>query len=376
MASLQRTILVAALLSAGLLGCGDTGDGARLGDWTLKPDALTLNTDLQVSETDAYFLGAIQDLGVTAEGRIIVLDSEFRHLKVLRPDGTLLDTLGREGRGPGEFRRPTTVDVARGDSIYVFDNLQNRLTVFAPPPSAERIRSVVLTSEGGNPTGVRVLGDRLVGRFTPGYTRAEGLREPSPNPWRLVRERGVPGDSLLAERRRRVATSFDGPGAAIDYLPFGRVTQVAVGPDARLYHGWTDRLRIHATSLEGATEVVATVPVDPVPVTDAERDSALADVEAELRGPIGEAVPETKPAFTDLVVADDGRLWVRRPPDGPEADTAPWWALDPETKTIRAATLPREVTLRVVRDGHAYGTTTTETGAPALVRYRIGEERG
>ena len=359
------------LLGLLLAGCGDPGEAPRLGDWTLETDALTLNRDLQVSETDTYFLGAVQDLAVTSEGRMIVLDSEFRHLKVLRPDGTLLDTLGRQGRGPGEFRRPTTLDIARGDSIYVFDTLQNRLTVFPPPPSPERARSVVLTREGGNPTHVRVLGDRLVARFTPGYTRAEGLREPSPNPWRLVRERGVPEDSLLTERRRKVATSFEGPGAAIDYLPFGRETLVAVGPDARLYNGWTDRLRIHATSLEGSTEVVAAVPADPVPVTETERDAALADVVAELRGPIGEAVPETKPAFTDLVVADDGRLWVRRPPAGPDADTTAWWRLDPAEKTIQTVQVSTDLTLEVVQNGYAYGTTTTAAGAPALVRYRV-----
>jgi hypothetical protein len=97
-------------------------------------------------------------------------------------------------------------------------------------------------------------------------------------------------------------------------------------------------------------------------------------MEAELRGPIEAALPETKPAFTDLIVADDGQLWVKRPAKRAEADTTTWWVLRPGPKTVQEVRLPSEVDVEVVQDGRAYGTTTTENGAPALVRYRVGVE--
>lgn len=353
-----------------LWGCGSEPD-TDLGAWTMTTGDLALEKELQVSETESYFFGSISDLDVTTEGQMVVLDGEATHLKILRPDGTLIDTLGREGQGPGEFQRPRSVDVARGDSVYVFDVLPDRLTVFTPPPSAERARSVTVPGDRGAVTKVQVLGDRLAGRFTPGYTRKEGLRRPSPATWRVLRETGMPGGPLLKAQRRKVATSFKGSGAAIAYLPLGRVTRVAAGADSRLYHGLTDSLRVRATSLDGTTEAVATVPADPIPVTEADRDSALAEVEADIRRPIEAALPETKPAFTDLVVADDGRLWMERPAKGPDAETVPWWVLDPETKTIRELHVPSAVDLRVVQDGYAYGSTTTDTGAPAVVRYTI-----
>ncbi len=352
-------------------GCGDASNGPRYGEWTLAEDSIQLTETLRVSETEAFFFGAIAGLDVTSDGHMVAADREAGNLKVLRPDGTLLDTLGRPGQGPGEFRGPTSVDVARNDSVYVFDNRPDRLTVFASPPSVERVRSVVISGDGGNPVDVRVLGDRLVGKVTPGYTRKEGLHRPSPNTWHLLDGTNMGGDSLLRVRRRNVATSFGGSGAAIAYLPFGRVTQMAPGPDGRLYHGFTDSLRIRATSLEGRTETIATVPAPPVPVTKAERDSTLEPIPAKIRRPIESAFPETKPAFTALVVGDDGRLWVRRPPKGPDAPATSWWVLDPETKTIHEIQLPTEVDLEVVRDGNAYGTTKTEMGAPAVVRYRI-----
>ena len=353
-----------------LWGCGGE-PGPNLGAWTLTTDERTLTKDLQVSETERYFFGDIQDLDVTSAGRIVALDAEATHLKLLRPDGSLIDTLGRRGQGPGEFQRPTNIAVARGDSLYVFDNQINRLTVFAPPPSLKRTRSMTITSAVGSVTEVRALDGRLVGRFTPGYTRTEGMRRPKSATWRRIHETGSPGDTLVISKRRRLTTSFDGPGIVIAYLPFTRVTQVVPGPEDRLYHGFTDSLHIQSTSLDGARETVATIPATPVSIPETERDSAMEQIPETVRGQVAQALPDTKPAFTDLVAADDGRLWVRRPTETAEADTTAWWILAPASQTIQEVQLPTAVDIEVVQNGRAYGTTTTENGAPAVVRYQI-----
>jgi hypothetical protein len=215
------------------------------------------------------------------------------------------------------------------------------------------------------------------GDFTPfhydrEYAREEGYRQPAPATWRRMNETGVLGDTLLQERRKHITISFAGQGVGIEALPFDRSTQVAFGPNARLYHGWTDSLQIHATSLDGTTKVIANVPTTPVPVTDADRDSALTELErTDIREQFNDAFPKTKPAFADFLVSDNDRLWVQRLRQDTQADTVPWWILAPDTKTIHQVRLPRQVELEVVRDGQAYGTTTTDTGAPALVRYRI-----
>ena len=363
-----------------LAGCGGRSSGPDLGDWTRTTDALSLTNDLQVSETEHYFIGSIQDLDVTTDGRMVVLDGEATHLKILRPDATLLDTLGRQGQGPGEFQSPSTVEVARGDSIYVFDAASERRTVFTLSPSPSLVRSVATLREQG-PRGtdawgslgtIRVLGDTLAARFRPYYAREEGYRQPAPATWRLMSEQGVLGDTLLQERRKHISISFAGQGVGVEPLPFDRSTQVAVGPDDRFYHGWTDSLQIQATALDHTTELIADIPTEPVPVTEADRDSALASIERTgIRQQFEDAMPTTKPAFTDLVVADDGRIWVERPAKTAEPDTTTWWVLNSESKTIHDVRVPSEVTIDVVQDGKVYGTTETENGAPALVRYHI-----
>jgi hypothetical protein len=231
-----------------------------------------------------------------------------------------------------------------------------------------------VSREDGFPVRVRVVGGQLVVEMSSRVPPSDG--DPRYRRVRRLSEAGIPGDTLVTLRRQRSVVVSDEGLFRFRPVPFGREAEGAVGPDGRLYTGWQDSLRVVAHALDGTSAVVADLPVPSVPIPGAVRDSVLDRIDnAPMRRAAAAAMPETRAAFTHLVVADDGRLWVRRPPAGPEADTAPWWALDPETMTIRAATLPREVTLRVVRDGHAYGTTTTETGAPALVRYRIGEER-
>ncbi len=377
-----RTGFGLCLLFFGLLlsGCETSSDTSTLGEWTMKENELTLTKTLRVSETENYFFGSIQDLDVTSEGRMVVLDGEATHLKVLRPDGTLIDTVGREGQGPGEFQFPTTVEVARGDSMYVFDADPDRLTVFSPLPSPSLARAVTISREQG-PRGtdawgsfgtVRVLGDTLAARFHPYHAREEGYRNPAPATWRLMSETGVLGDTLLHERRKHISISFEGQGVGVEALPFDRSTLEAVGPDDHFYYGWTDSLQIQATALDGTTEVLADVSTTPVPVTDADRDSALAPIErTDIRQQFADAMPDTKPTFTALVIGDDGRLWIQRPAQTAESATVPWWILAPETNTIHQVRLPRDVELEVVQGGKAYGHTTTEREAPALVRYTV-----
>jgi len=163
-----------------LAGCGgsDSGPAPDLGDWTLQEDGLALSKDLQVSETEAFYFGSVSDLDVTSDGHMVVADGQALNVKVVRPDGSLLDTLGGAGQGPGEIQDLRSVQVARSDSIYAFDIQLDRLTVFTPPPSSTLARSVVIGSKRGAPTQVRVLRDWLAGRVTPGYSRKEGLRRP------------------------------------------------------------------------------------------------------------------------------------------------------------------------------------------------------
>ena len=373
--------LVAAFcLCLAFAGCGSK-EASDLGDWTRNADGPTLTETLRVSETDAFYFGAIAGqslfplgpgLDVLSDGRMVVADTEAQHLKLLRPDGTLIDTLGGSGNGPGEFRRLSSVQVARGDSIYAYS--RRRLAVFASSPPYEVVRTVTLQTDRMPPFRAFVGGAQLVALYGTPFLPGRDLdAPPARHPWRRVDETGTPGDTLMTTRMRRMASRrLESRGFTLHPIPFDRSMQVTPGPDGRFYVGHTDSLHVQAHGPDGTTTTVASVPVAPVPVQDVDRDSALAAVESSaMRDKVASALPDTKPAMTDLIVADDGTLWVRRPVAEPGASTAAWWILDPDTKTIYEVQLPTDVNLEVVQNGIAYGTTTTAMGAPAVVRYRI-----
>ncbi len=363
--------LAVLLISVGLLGCGSE-DATDYGDWTMLDEPLSLTEDLRVSETEDFFFGSATDVDVTSEGNIAVADWQANNIKVLRPDGLLIDTLGGSGEGPGEFQRLRSLHVARGDTLYAYDARQSRLTVFSPTSPYRVSRLISVSREEGYVSQLFVSEGPLVGRYGSGFSpQNDDVHRPAPSTVRIVAEDGSPGDSLFqAKRGKRVISEVEG-GFQIRSIPFRRTTQVDNGPNSRLYHGWTDSLHIQAHTTEGAAEVVASIPTDPVPITEADRDSVLSEIDDETRSIVSSALPDTKPAFTDLLVGEEGHLWVERPVETPDAEMTTWWMLDPETKTIQVVELPRAVDLEVVRDGQAYGTTTTEMGAPAVVRYRI-----
>lgn len=69
---------------------------------------------------------------VDARGRFVVARSGGTELLVFGPDSRFIQQIGRPGDGPGEFRRAASIVFGSGDSLYVFDNGQGRLSVFDP----------------------------------------------------------------------------------------------------------------------------------------------------------------------------------------------------------------------------------------------------
>ncbi len=57
-------------------------------------------------DNEDLILGSVSQIKVDADGNIYALDRQLSHVVVLSRDGEFLRTLGREGDGPGEVRRP------------------------------------------------------------------------------------------------------------------------------------------------------------------------------------------------------------------------------------------------------------------------------
>ncbi|MBN2169693.1 MAG: 6-bladed beta-propeller [Candidatus Krumholzibacteriota bacterium] len=79
------------------------------------------------SEDENEFFGLISRIITDADGNVYLLDSQLSEVKVYSADGEYLNTLGREGEGPGEFMRANSVFFAPGGTIGVLQAAPARL---------------------------------------------------------------------------------------------------------------------------------------------------------------------------------------------------------------------------------------------------------
>ena len=119
--------LAALLPLAVLSACGDGADQAATGvAGTLEgPDAMVSAVTEEVFTVgsvtgDAWdSFGRVGVVGFDAEARLHILDTQADQIHVVGPDGALIRTVGGPGEGPGEFRSPQDLIVARDGASTV-----------------------------------------------------------------------------------------------------------------------------------------------------------------------------------------------------------------------------------------------------------------
>ena len=364
---------VLGLAVIGLLGCGSGTQDDRPGGWIVQEGALQLQENLRVSGGEGFYFGRIADLAATDEGRIFVVDNQGYHVKVLSPGGALQDTIGTRGEGPGEFQHPLQLALARGDSLYVLDGQDGRVHVFTPGYEFER--TFLARSDQGTPINMMIprgegadtdRGNLFV--YSPGARAV--VEENAQMIVRRVSQGGKMGSTLFTTPPYRMASKDLEDGRKLFlYVPFTPYPHYALGPNGGVHYARSDSLTVKVYGPTGQPEQTVQVPFESAPpVTDKE---IAEELEGRTRGreQVRTKIPDTKPAFTQFLVDDQGRYWFGRPTAN--SDSTAWWMAAPEAKWVRTDTLPSKVRILTVQNGHAYGTTTTETGAPALVRYEI-----
>ncbi|MBD3412950.1 MAG: 6-bladed beta-propeller, partial [Candidatus Aminicenantes bacterium] len=83
-----------------------------------------------VEGDEEYMLNQPQDIKVSEDGTIYVLDWGDVCLKVFDENGIYLRTIGRRGQGPGEFDTPAWYDVSVDGRVFIMDTRNRRVVIF------------------------------------------------------------------------------------------------------------------------------------------------------------------------------------------------------------------------------------------------------
>jgi hypothetical protein len=280
--------------------------------WTFDPEPLLDLTLSGTGEPHEFYrvVGAIR----LDDGSIAVADAGSSEVRFFAPTGTFLSSVGREGEGPGEFQRLTSVHRFRGDSLAVFDHWARRVTVISPDWEASRVISLQLPFLWK----LRPLGDsRLLTMLSwPSVLVEEGeaglVRMPVPVVRFSLSGEVIDTVAMAAGSEEvRIATEH---GFASARPLFGKNSHLVVH-QGRFYLGSADQMEYRIFAPDGKLGRI-------VRVTDYDLALSHDELQAERNAILGEnpsarrrrhvdalPVPRTKPAYSELLVDTEGCVW-------------------------------------------------------------------
>jgi len=245
---------------------------------------------------------------VLGDGTIVLLNGGTRQLLFFTESGQYLHAAGGEGRGPGEFLQPDWFARGRGDTLFVWDTRQRRLSLFNKEGEFLTLHHVpeqLPTVRGRFADGsflvipislVRIGADGGVKRDPVQYLRYD-LQERSTN--RLA---GGLGEEWV-----------DGDKGAYA-LPFGK-REAAITHGVSLVLGDNASSTLRYYSVQGQLQRVVQWVTRSIPVTDEDkrdyREHYSGDARAEGQRGRGSIFAADRPRFSSIASDRSGWLWVR-----------------------------------------------------------------
>lgn len=392
-----------AILLGGLAACEPSVEGEALSGATVgfEVDPTPITVIGEVDGLPEYELFRVRAAFRLSDGTTVVANAGTSELRFYDEDGRWLRTKGRKGQGPGEFEFIYSANAIRGDTVFVWDHMPRRMTLF-PPGDVDPL-TISLSLEGelvslagrtvpaiAERVGATRSGEIWAASTTPSYVltglRAteDGGAEVDPD---LVADPGIyhfRTPLFRIDRRGRVAQRTElvlGDAWAvsdegINYWPLGGYLQVSAGADV-FAAGRGVEPEIWVATPEGVRVVSL-----PFPPATAITDEVWAEVSARGMRSLAEFYeaiprPDSVPHYSTLLVDDEDRVWLGeydvRVDIGPERR---WDVFDLAGVHQATLHLPSGLTVTDIRDGYLTAVLTDDFGVERVAVYRLTEPAG
>jgi len=369
-----------------------------------QPPYRSLAEELRYPSSPSAPLTRIEQILAVRDGSIYVIDSQSHEILIFDDWGRHARSLGREGRGPGEFLRPWRIGLL-GRRLWVIDGSW-RVSTFDPNGALVNVdrplRNASLTGEAISTAAYAVLADGAV----------LVLEEPVSAPGRYRLLRLSPDDGALdnlgvlfaSDRYVAVPLPVQDRGelnlrnkfAHSDMLavsPTGDRVIVVERPEPEAASGALYRLRFMGPT--GVVVWVVEVPYQPEPLTERDFDRwieghgalrqmtqmglfpSMAAAERAMRAALD--APAFWPPIPNLgrgileeaiLVSQEGEVWVQRW-ERDEANGTRWDVIAEGRGRVATAEVPPGLRLLAVAGDRAWGVELDEYDVPTIIRYRI-----
>lgn len=353
--------------------------------WGPSPELVETLRIGEMEGADEYTFGRIRGLAVSEAGVIWVVDSQVPVIRRYDPEGRYLGDVGRGGQGPGEYGdRVEGIQPYPGGRMAIYDPRNARITVYDTSGAYVESHPV----QAGLYTADVFSVDRA-GHF---LVKASGPRPESgdtPLVWIRHASGGEVVDSIPFERPPSsgfVISTSVGYRAA-----FPRGSAMTWSPLGYVVRGDNVDYRLRFTPPDGTPRELVRA-YEPVEVAPREKAmwEAWADAFRERGSALDgfEGVPDRKPAFRNLRVDAEGRIWVDRyaeaglrqvEPRAPDDPRPPFdWrqrptydVIEPDGTFLGTLVFPAGVAPWFARGEEVWSVTRGELDEPYVVRYRI-----
>lgn len=337
-------------------------------------------------------LSAVFDVDVGADGRVFVSEPGFARVVVFHADGSFDRTLGRRGRGPGEFQTPGNLTWL-GDTLTVLDFQQGITLMSTEGEYYDRISFSVPGQSRSFPLGpILPLADGSVGSYAPSLG-SEVLAGRVPHEvWLKMSRGGEELDTLALRSPEGAFYALQTAERTTELAHPLSTSEVLAAPPSSAFLLLANRAppgpgieaptyTLTVLDLDGDTLRSASVRYQAVEVTGADQDSIAraatsmdpaSEDYATRVSDIRESVtwPTSYPAFSTALVGSDGVVWVRR--HQYRGDAVRWDVFTAELEPRGSAYLPASLDVKLVSGGAVYGVELDDLDVPWIVRYDVG----
>ncbi len=388
------------LTLASCSGAGVGHPGLDVPTWTVT------GPEVRIGSVDdpAYAFGSVQALAVGPNGFLYSLHRNEPSVRVWTPDGQPADSIGREGEGPGEFKRPWILGFF-GDTLWVTDLGTYRASYFRPDGTflgiaAPKVDLGSATTESTPPPRpMRPLRDGTWYGVTPAFSDGIARGTLTEVPHVHMDAGGHVLNTIWVQHYRTTdilaILNKDGRGGTYGPQPFGDAPLTGalddgslVVADARVPTS-AQGARFFVTKIDASGDTLwrDTIAYAPTPLPASRVDSAIAartesmygfmsrirpgtshgDVESDIRAAM--YAPPFLPYLEGLLVTTDGSIWLRRTQSPRDGES--WLVLDPDGKPSAEILTPTDLRVLLVHGDDVWGVEIDSLDVNYIVRYRL-----